>query len=251
MDQLKASKKAGKVNREAIQFGFEFAQPGVLMSDLDAALGQFIRDHEGCTPAFNGYKGFPANACLQRNEEIVHGVWKRGHKIKEGDVLTIDIGTKYDGWCTDAAETRIVGEPRDASHVRLIEGSREILAAAVAEVRDGVGYRQIAVACEKAAEKYQLNIFPNLGGHQIGREVHEGSTILHTTKGVDWPSLQMMRASVLREGQFICLEPIVTLGDTNFVTHRDGWTLKSKDGLYSAQQEVMLYVTESGHEVLS
>lgn len=251
MDQLKASQKAGKINREAIEYGFSYAVPGTLATDLDYALGEFIRSFDGCEPAFLGYQGFPVNACINVNAEVVHGIAKRGYRIKEGDVLTIDIGTKLAGWCTDAAETRIVGESANTEHERLIEGSNAILEAALSEVKHGNTLHSSALASEAKAEEFQLNIYPNLGGHQIGKSVHEGFQFLHTPRGLDFPTLQMQRCITLQSGMFICVEPIVTLGATVFETHRDGWTLISQDGCFSAQQEKMVLVTEDSYEVLS
>ena len=248
-DRIKASKKAGQINRTAIEYGFSVAKPGVRLKKLDYLVGSYIKDHGG-EPAFLGYQGFPMNACISINDEIVHGI-ADNRMLKEGDILTIDVGTKIDGWNTDAAETRIIGSPKNPEHIMLVQGAKAILKAGLAEIKDGNSLFRVAKACEMEAEKHKLDIYPHLCGHQIGREIHEGFHIFHTTKTLDNATLLKLKSTVVKSEMLLCIEPIVSLGSVDYTVKKDGWTLKNKNGDYSAHEERMVLVTDNGYEVIS
>lgn len=248
MEKLEAMRAAGAVNRAAIQAAFGMATPGTRLSDIDAFLGDYVTQR-GMEAAFLRYTNYPANACISVNDVIVHGIPGK-RRLKNGDVLTIDFGTKLDGWCTDAAETRIVGTANNEDDVRLIDGSKDVLETVQVAIRDKTPIWELASAADRAAARWGLSIYPDLGGHAIGREVHENPQILHTAH-VDYVSRQFMKVTHLTAGMTICIEPIVTLGKPEHRLEEDGWTLRAVDGKNSAHQEVMLLVTEDGTEVLS
>jgi methionyl aminopeptidase len=256
MDKLEAMRYAGRVNRDAINYGFRMAVPGTTLLELDSYIEGYIRDHN-CSPAFKGYRGFPGTACLSINEVAVHGL-PNGQIIREGDLLTIDVGSIHEDWYVDAAETRMVGAPAkdafDENH--LLKVGRAALDAQIQTVRSGVSLLDLVRASENAVVNTGVNIIHLLTGHQIGSTVHEDPKI---PAAID-PNLRSIQKQLcerqldkikLYEGQTICLEPVVTLGMPDIILDDDQWTCRTIDGALSAHFENCMIVTNTGCEILS
>jgi len=254
MSRLERARIAGKVNRDAIEHGFSLAKPGVTLRELDTELGSFIKFHEGCTPAFLGYKGFPRNACISVNYVAVHGVADE-HVIKEGDLLTIDIGTIYEGMYADAASTRVIGsELEHEQEWHLSESVQIVLQKQLEVVRDGTSLLDIAQAGQAAAEDLCLHMVEDLGGHYIGEQLHMDPFIpncIDYRRGKLSADLQKKKYSqhLLRTGDIICIEPVITYGSTDLTVGADDWTCST--AALSAHAEHMILVTETGYEILS
>jgi len=256
-DQLKATRYAGSVNAAAIDFGFKYAVPGTSLKDLDQAIGEYFHSH-GCLPIFKGYRGFPGTACLSPNDVVVHGV-PSDYCLKVGDLLTIDVGCSYEGWCVDSARTRVIGLKQPGLfplQERLAAAAESVLEAQMSTLRHGTTLLDIARAAEFRAAQLDVNIFHQFGGHTIGRELHGPPFIpncidrsLSSIK--KWQLEREYGQYILQAGQVICLEPVVTFGKTDIIIDGDGWTVRTTDGSLVAHSEHCILVTDTGHEILS
>ena len=263
-DKLSSMRYAGKVNLLSIEHGFEIAQPGVTLAEVDAAIEAWIRGR-GCVPAFKNYQPtgspspFPATACISPNEVVVHGI-PGDYVLQPADLLTIDVGTKYQGWYVDAARTRLV--PGKASLDKITQGNRliyatnEVLEAQLSVVKDQCDFLSMIEAAEAAARKHGVTIMPQWGGHGIGDKVHLEPFIpsaLDRSKSkikVQLEERQNARQKLI-EGQTICIEPVVTFGSSDIMVDEDGWTIRQADGYLTAHTERCLLVTKDGYELLS
>jgi methionyl aminopeptidase len=257
MDQLEASRYAGRINREAIEAGFFVAQPGVSLLRVNEVVEHYLLEFK-CVPIFKGYRGYPAACCLSPNDVVVHGV-PTDYVLKAGDLLTIDVGCSYEGWCVDSARTRVIGL-MDPSlfpfQARLVEAVESVLEAEVAILQSGRTLLEIAKAAEQRAAQLGVSIYPQWGGHSIGQQLHMEPFIPNC---VDPGLSQIKRWQLEREyekyklqaGQVICLEPVVTFGKTDIIVDADGWTVRSTDGSLVAHSERCILVTETGYEILS
>lgn len=257
MDRLEATRYAGRINREAIETGFSIAQPGVSLLRVNEVVEHYLTEFK-CVPIFKGYRGFPAACCLSPNDIVVHGV-PTDYILKAGDLLTIDVGCSHEGWCVDSARTRLIGlvDPTlFPFQERLVKAVEAVLESQIAIVKDGVSLLEIAKVAEAKAVELGVNVYPQWGGHQIGQQLHIDPFIPNC---ID-PSLSKIRRwqlereyskYKLQAGQVICLEPVVTFGNTDIIVDEDGWTVRSKDGSLVAHSERCILITEKGHEILS
>lgn len=254
MNKIDKARIAGKVNREAIEYGFTLAKPGVTLLEIDRELGEFISCHDNCVPGFKGYKGFPGNSCLSVNNVAVHGV-PNEYILREGDLLTVDIGTIYDGIYADAADTRVIGDdPSFEIPYTLAESVREILEYQLQCVKDGTSLMVIADHGMAMASTLCVEMVEDLGGHYIGEQLHMDPFVpncLDHRKGKLSADLQRKKYEqhILRTGDILCIEPVITLGHTNLTIGPDGWSCSTPH--LSAHAEHMILVTEDGYEILS
>lgn len=254
MDRLEATRYAGNVNHNAIEAGFLVARPGVTLLAVDQAVENYILEFK-CIPIFKGYKNYPSTCCLSLNDGMVHGI-PSNYVLKAGDLLTIDVGNSYDGWCMDSARTRVVGTGFFPLQERLIQATRAILDAELAVIKQGCSLLEISMAAETKALELKANICVAWGGHKIGRALHEEPFI---PNGIDrslskikqWSLEKEYERYRLKTGDVICLEPVVTFGSIDHITDHDGWTIRSKDGSLVAHEEDCVLVLDNGHEILS
>lgn len=215
--------------------------PGVTTLEIDTAVERTIRD-AGCIPAFKGYNGFPAAACISVNEEVVHGIPSE-RELNEGDIVGIDIGLIRDGWHADSAETLAVGEIRPEA-VKLLRVTRECLELAIAQVRAGKRISDIGVAVEGYATRNGFAVVESLVGHGIGQQLHEDPQV---------PNYRCFTAPdpVIEEGLVIAIEPMINEGTKRVVTAPDQWTVRTADNKLSAHFEHTVAVTANGPRVLT
>lgn len=252
---------AGLVNQQAIEWGFEKARPGVKLSKIDEAIENVIRGR-GCKPAFKGYQPdgypvpFPACACISPNEVVVHGV-PGDYILRDGDLLTIDVGSSYQGFFVDAARSRVIGDVSQAKQaVELVEATEAILAAQLSTVKNQCDFLTMVKAAEAEAIRRKVVIMPQWGGHGIADQIHMDPFI---PSAVDRrkPALSQrieerkLARQKLTTGQTICLEPVVTFGSADIIVDGDQWTVRKTDGLLAAHTERCILVTEDGYELLS
>lgn len=214
--------------------------PGIGTDELGRAAEALIFSFGGeCS--FKGYQGYPSCLCASVNEEIVHAVPSE-RKLKEGDIISLDLGVKWKGFHTDMAVTLPVGEI-DEKTQKLIEVTRESLEAGIRELKPGVRIGDIERAIQERVEKDGFNVVRDLCGHGIGRDIHEPPQILNYGKrgtGLE-----------IKEGMVICLEPMVVAGDWRLKRSKDGFGYETRDGSLSAHFEHTIAVTKDGPKILT
>ena len=215
--------------------------PGVTTAELNRFADTFVRSHRGAVPAFKGLYGFPGSACISINEEVVHGIPSR-RSLKEGDIVSIDVGVKQGGWCADSAFTFPVGEiGAEAAHIMKV--TREALRAAVAAARPGHHVGDIGAAVVDTVNGTGLAIIRDLVGHGVGRAIHEEPQVSNIgRRGFGVP---------LREGMVLAIEPMLAMGTERIATLEDRWTVITADRALSAHFEHTVAVTADGPRVLT
>lgn len=215
--------------------------PGVSTWDLDVTAEQLVRDG-GAVPAFKGYRGFPATLCTSVNEEVVHGIPSKARVLKDGDIVSIDIGVKLDGFYGDSAVTVAVGAVPVETQ-RLLQVTRESLDRAIAQVRVGGRIGDLGHAVQSWVEAHGFSVVREFVGHGIGEQLHEEPQIPnYGSRG---------RGPVLAEGMVLAIEPMVAMGRPEVKVLRDGWTAVTKDGRLAAHFEHTVAVGADGPMVLT
>jgi methionyl aminopeptidase len=212
----------------------------VLTREIDELAEKLIRE-QNALPAFKGYKGFPATVCTSINEEIVHGIPSE-RRLKNGDILGLDVGVKYNGYFSDAAVTLPVGVV-SAKVKKLIEVARKALAEGIKEARPGNHLLDISAAIQRQVEKNGFSVVRQFVGHGIGTSLHEDPEI---------PNFgQPHHGLLLEKGMVLAIEPMVNMGGWEAEISANGWTAVTKDGLPSAHFEHTVAITEKGPEILT
>jgi methionyl aminopeptidase len=214
---------------------------GVSTQEIDDEVEAFIRGR-GAAPAFKGYRGFPATICISINEEVVHGIPSPHRRVKEGDIVGLDLGCIVDGYYADCAFTLAVGEV--PARVReLLAVTRDSLALAIDECRPGRRLSDLSHAVQGHVEAHGFGVVRQFVGHGIGRELHEDPQV---------PNFgEPGRGPQLRPGMVLAIEPMVTMGSWEVRILEDGWTAVTVDGSLAAHFEHTVAVTENGPEVLT
>jgi methionyl aminopeptidase len=234
-------REAGQVLVAALRLCREMTKPGVSTLEIDTEVEGVIRK-AGAKPAFKGYRGFPASICASINEEVVHGIPAAHRRLKEGDIVGLDLGAIVDGYYADAAVTLPVGEvPPDVQ--RLLEVTRESLDLAIAQVRPGQRLGDISAAVQRHVEAAGFGVVRAFVGHGIGRALHEDPQIPNFGEPGKGP--------ILRSGMVLAIEPMVTMGHWGVRVLADRWTAVTEDGSLAAHFEDTVAVTESGPDVLT
>ena len=217
-------------------------RPGISTGELDKIGEDFIRSHAGAVPAFKGLYGFPGSVCTSVNHEIVHGIPSRKRVLEDGDIVSLDVGVKYEGFYTDAAETVGVGTI-SAEHQRLLDVTREALAAGIEAARPGNHVGDIGHAVQTIVERAGFSVVRELVGHGVGLGPHEDPQVPNYGKP--------KRGTKLAPGLTIAIEPMVNVGLPGTRTLGDKWTVVTIDGKRSAHFEHTVAVTDDGPRVLT
>ncbi len=215
-------------------------RPGVTTKQLDEAAERFIAS-QGATPAFKGYRGFPASICASPNSMIVHGI-PGPYKLARGDILSIDIGVVHDGWVADAARTFAVG-PISPIARKLLTTTEESLHLAVAQCRAGNRLGDVSSAVQRHVEAAGFSVVRTLVGHGVGRSMHEEPQIPNYGE----PGTGI----VLEEGMVFAVEPMVTVDRHTVRMGEDRWSIFSLDGSLAAHFEFTVAVTAEGPRILT
>jgi len=216
--------------------------PGVSTLAIDVFADEFIRSHDGAVPAFKGLYGFAGSVCISLNEEVVHGIPKADRILTDGDIVSIDVGVKLDGWCSDSAWTFAVGEVDEQTR-HLLTVTEESLTAAIGAAKADGHVGDIGAAVMARVEGTGLHIIRDLVGHGVGREVHEEPQVSNLGRPGMGP--------LLREGMVIAIEPMLAWGTENIRTLDDRWTVVTQDGTRSAHFEHTVAVTANGPRILT
>ncbi len=217
-------------------------RPGVSTLHLDTIAEEFIRSHDGAVPAFKGLYGFSGAICLSINEEIVHGIPSPRRILKEGDILSVDIGVKYENMYTDAARTHPVGQIT-SQHQKLLDVTQASLRAAISAAVLGNHIGDIGHACQTVVEAAGFSVVRELVGHGVGFVLHEEIQVPNYGKP--------KRGTKLMAGMTLAIEPMVNSGTAAIRTLSDKWTIVSADAKYSAHFEHTVAVTAQGPRILT
>ena len=215
---------------------------GMSTWQLDEMAESFIRSHPGATPSFKGLYGFPGSVCASINEEIVHGIPSRRRVLHDGDIISIDVGVKYEGYHTDSATTVPIGEVPAESH-RLLDVTQQALSAGINAAQAGNHVGDIGAAIQAVVEESGFSIVRDLVGHGIGVAFHEEPQVPNYGKP--------RRGTKLVPGLTIAIEPMVNIGGPATRTMPDRWTVVTVDGSRSAHFEHTVAITDSGPRVLT
>jgi len=240
--EIEIMAQGGKILGATVEMLRREVHVGMSTWQLDELAESFIRSHPGATPSFKGLYGFPGSVCASINEEIVHGIPSRRRVLKDGDIISIDVGVKYDGFHTDSATTVGVGEIPDESK-RLLEVTQQALAAGIAAALPNNHIGDIGAAIQAVVEASGFTIVRDLVGHGIGVGFHEEPQVPNYGKP--------RRGTKLAPGLTIAIEPMVNAGGPTTRTMPDRWTVVTVDGSRSAHFEHTVAITEVGPRILT
>jgi methionyl aminopeptidase len=234
-------RKAGHILADVVDRLRSSVKSGMSTLEIDEDVEEFIRSR-GARPAFKGYRGFPATVCISINEEVVHGIPSAQRRVKEGDIVGLDLGCIVDGYYADCAFTLAVGDvpPRVQE---LLEVTRQSLEMGIVECRPGRRLSDVSHAIQSHIERHGFSVVRAFVGHGIGRALHEEPQV---------PNFgDPGRGPQLKPGMVLAIEPMVTMGSWEVKILDDGWTAVTRDGSLAAHFEHTIAVTESGPEVLT
>lgn len=234
--------RAGHIVAETLALLARTVKPGLSTEDLDRVAEEFIRSHPGAKPSFKGLYGFPKTLCTSINEEIVHGIPSPRRVLREGNIVSIDVGVLLDGLHADSATTVGVGEISPEAQ-RLLRVTQESLAAGIAQARAGNHVGDIGHAVQQVAEAAGFGVVRELVGHGIGTQFHEEPQVPNHG--------QPRRGPRLLEGMTIAIEPMITAGHYSTKTLPDKWTVVTADGSLSAHFEHTVAITANGARILT
>ncbi len=238
--EIELLKIAGNIVYQTHQYLKPFVKEGITTKELDKLAEDFIRSKDA-TPSFKGYEGFPSTLCTSINSEVVHG-FPSDRKLKNGDIISIDIGACYKGYHGDSAWTYTVGEV-DEKTKQLLKDTEEALFVGLAQVKPGNRIGDIGYAIEQYAHKHNLGVVKELCGHGVGVSVHEDPEVPNYGIPNTGPRL--------REGMVIAVEPMLTMGSPKIFVHDNDWTIDTVDGSLSAHFEHTVAVTKDGYQILT
>ncbi len=239
-EEIELMRHAGMLVSKTHKYLKPFIKEGITTKELDKLAEKFMRDNDG-VPTQIGYEGYPCATCISVNDTVVHGI-PTDYKLKNGDIVTIDMVIGYKGYQGDAAWTYKVGDV-DAYKEYLMKHTKAALYEGVKQVKPGNRIGDISNAVQTYAESHNLGVVRELCGHGIGTEMHEDPDVPnYGIKGV---------GPRLKEGMVICIEPMLTFGKRDIYVLDDGWTIKTQDGKPSAHYEHTILVTKDGYEILT
>ena len=232
--------EGGKILAEILEELKNRVKPGITTKELDRIAESLILK-SGNKPSFKGYDGFPATLCTSVNEEVVHAIPSE-RELKEGDIITLDIGLIHNGFHSDMAKTVPVGTiSREAQ--RLVRVTKKSLKVGIKKLRPGNTIGDIGNTIQRYVESQGYGVVRDLCGHGIGRNLHEDPQVLNYGRRHTGPEI--------KEGMVLCLEPMVTIGSSQIKKGKDGYSFETRDGSLSAHFEHEIAVTKEGHKVLT
>ena len=242
--ELEIMRQAGRINAEALAAAKNAIRPGASTADVNAAAEEVLHKHGVYSP-FKNYPGaypYPASTCVSVNEELVHGIPSKGRKLKEGDIVTVDCGTVFEGFVADSAFTCGVGAVSELVG-KLLAVTEESLYVGIRQMTVGNHVGDVSAAIQQYVESRGFHVTREYTGHGVGRAMHEGPQVPnYGTPG---------RGLALREGITLALEPMVLIKSWQTRVTPDEWTVVSADGLPTAHFEHSVAVTENGPFILT
>lgn len=240
-DEISRIRHAGKIVAGTLESLRQAIRPGISTIELDALAERLIRD-AGAEPSFKGYDGFSKSICTSVNDQLAHGI-PGSYVLQDGDIISIDIGAKYEGFHADSAWTFPVGLISETTR-RLLETTEESLYKGIAEAKPGMRLSNISHAIQGCAESNGFSVVRELTGHGVGRDLHEAPDVPNYGR----PG----RGPVLKPGMVLAIEPLVNEGSRDiWMVEDDDWTLMTQDGSMCAHYEHTIVITENGNEILT
>lgn len=242
-EEIEGMRLAGKFNGELLDFIKPFVKEGVTTEAINNMVHKFTKDH-GHIPATLGYHGYPKSSCISINEVVCHGIPSPHKKLKDGDIVNVDLTTIVNGFHGDSSETFFVGDVSEDAK-KLVRCAGESLIKGIEAVKPGAHLRDIGAAIEPFVKDQGFSVVKQYTGHGIGTKFHEFFSVLHHVA-------RDCEDVVFQPGMTFTIEPMINAGDYKVVTDRkDEWTVRTKDGSLSAQFEHTILVTEDGAEILT
>ena len=239
--EIQLMRQAGKITAAARALAGAMVAPGVTTREIDRAVHRFIKSH-GAEPSFLGFNGFPASVCISVNDEVIHGI--PGHRVlREGDIVSIDVGAFKDGYHGDCAATYPCGQISEEAR-RLIEVTRQSFFEGLKFAREGYRLPDLSGAIQRYVEANGFSVVREYVGHGIGRKMHESPEV------PNYVEPKAGRPRFLR-GMTIAVEPMVNAGGAGVLVMPDGWTVKTADGRLSAHYENSILITDGEPELLT
>ena len=234
-------RKANKIVGDALKYAESLIRPGISTHELDKLVEKFIIEH-GAIPSFKNFEGYPASICASVNEVVVHGIPSKEIVLKEGDIISVDIGTIVDGYNGDAARTFPVGKISEEKQ-KLIDVTKQCFFEGIKHLKVGARLGELSNAIQTYAESYGYGVVRELVGHGIGHHMHEEPEIPNygpKNKGI-----------IVKENMCLAIEPMINMGKRYIYMKNDGWTIATADNKPSAHYENTVIVTQNGVEILS
>lgn len=234
-------RESGKVTGFILKELENFIKPGMSTADINGFVEDTIRKN-GMIPTFKGYCGFPASACVSINEEVVHGIPDKKRILKEGDIVSVDVGSTYKGYVSDAARTYPVGKVSDIAQ-KLMDATRDSFFAGLEFCKVGYRLSDISHAIQVKAESEGFSVIRDFVGHGVGQEMHEEPQIPNYGKAGRGPRLA--------KGMVFAIEPMICEGGYDVRTLSNDWTVVTLDGKLSAHYENTVVITDGEPELLT
>lgn len=238
--EIEAMRRAGRITAQARALAGSMVAPGVTTRDIDTAVRRFIQSH-GAVPSFLGYGGFPGSACISVNDEVIHGI-PGSRTLREGDIVSVDVGAYIGGFHGDCAATFPCGTVSDEA-MRLIQVTEESFWQGCELARPGARVSDISHAVQLHVEKAGFSVVRDYVGHGVGAKLHEPPEVRNFGPAGHGPRLL--------PGMTLAVEPMVNVGDWHIKVLSDGWTVKTADGSLSAHYENTILITKEGAEILT
>ena len=239
--ELDCMRKAGRITAAARALAGKLVVPGVTTLEIDTAVRKFI-ESQGGKPSFLGYGGFPGSACVSVNDVVIHGIPSKKVVLKEGDIVSVDVGAFVDGFHGDCAATFACGKVSEEAQ-RLIEVTEKSFWAGIEHARAGQRVSDISHAVQQYVESHGFSVVRDFVGHGVGTKLHEAPEVPNYGPAGHGPRLQ--------PGMTIAVEPMVCEGDFRVKVLKDGWTTVTVDGSLAAHYENTLLITDGDPEILT
>ena len=233
-------RKAGRLAAEILDELTTMVEPGVTTGELDAKVRELTLDG-GAVPATMGYRGYTHSCCISINHVVCHGI-PSDKRLKDGDIVNIDVTPLLDGWHGDTSRMFFAGEPSIKAK-KLVEVTYECLMIGIAQVRPGARLGDIGAAIQDHAEGHRYGVVREFCGHGLGRLFHDAPEVVHAARAGSGPEL--------RAGMFMTIEPMINLGKPHVKLLNDGWTAVTRDKSLSAQFEHSIGITDDGCEIFT
>ncbi len=239
--ELKVMREACRISAEALKLAGSAVEPGVTTAELDKIAEKYILS-QGAVPNFKNYNGYPATACISINNEVIHGIPSKKRVIQAGDIVSIDLGAKFEGYHGDNAATFACGDV-SAEAKRLMDTTRESLYEGISAAVSGGRLGDIGAAIQQYVEKRGYSVVRQFVGHGIGTQLHEAPEVPNFgTQG---------RGIRLMPGMTLAIEPMINIGHYDVKVMPDGWTVLTKDGSLSAHFEHTIVITPDGPQIMT
>ncbi len=239
--EIELMRKSGQITYEVLMKLKDFIHEGVTTKEIDKFAHDYIVSHDA-TPSFLGYEGYPASTCVSINDMVVHGI-PDNTKLRNGDIVSVDVGSIYKGYHSDSAYTYIVGKV-DKKTEDLVNNTRKALYAGISVIKEGIKLNEVCSAIGKVGKENGYGIFECLTGHGVGTTLHEDPYIPnlsnHESEGI-----------ILKAGMTLAIEPMFSLGTKEVWLLPDEWGIITRDGSVAAHFEHTVLVTKDGYEILT